>query len=103
MAAPCRKWVNNGKADQFSDDDLATKGAGNIPTVTLWDMESDSNSKRAFYFPNTEMPQQMYYKGIMMVTIYKCGGQNISPIPLQMKITQQDETRSNKKQSNPFN
>lgn len=61
-----------------------------------------SKFKESFLLPKYWNPQQMYYKGIMMVTIYKCGGQNISPIPLQMKMTHQDETRSNKKQTNPF-
>jgi hypothetical protein len=98
MAAPCSKWVNNGKADQVSDDDLATKGTGNILTVMLWQMEFEPNSKKSLYFSkNTEMSQRIYYKGIMTVKIYKCCGQNISPIPLRSR-TKQGVT----KQSNPF-
>jgi hypothetical protein len=50
MAAPCSKWVSGRKGDQVSADDLATKGTGNIPTVMLWQMESDPNSNKALYF-----------------------------------------------------
>jgi hypothetical protein len=38
------------KAEQISDDDLATKVTGNIPIVMLWQTKSEQNSKNTFYF-----------------------------------------------------